>query len=201
MVDIKSIEWTETDAQVEFKPEFIKSSYATPVFISTNSPMCVGKKSARKCIRCKELYLLHPCPNCGEEGFVPGLSTENIAGLFCHACNDGFTNWICPNCKTENPISKSLVVKDERMCFIATATLGSNATEEIITLCDFRDNILQRFSLGRRFISIYYHISPPIANIISGNKLLKKLSLLLLVKPSAMAARLFRTTRCKRFVS
>ena len=194
---LKSTDWTDTGAQVNFDPKFIKSSYATPVFISTNSPMCVGKKSARKCIRCKELYLLHPCPNCGEEGFVPSLSTERIAGLFCHACNKGFTNWICPNCNTENPISKSLVAKDERMCFIATATFGSASAEEVVALSDFRDNFLLSYSLGRKFVKFYYLVSPSIANIISGSSLFKKLSLLVLVKPIVNVIRLVGNTRCK----
>ena len=194
---LKPADWTDTGAQVNFYPEFIKSSYATPVFISTNSPMCVGKKSARKCIRCKELYPLEPCPNCGEHGFNPGLSTQRVAGLFCHACNKGFTNWICPNCNTENPISKSLVVKNEKMCFIATATFGSASAEEVVALSDFRDNFLLSYSLGRKFVKFYYLVSPSIANIISGSSLFKKLSLLVLVKPTVNVIRLFGNTRCK----
>lgn len=54
-------------------------------------------------------------------------------------------------------------------CFIATAAYGNPLTEQVIVLKAFRDNILQKTSLGRRFIDLYYYISPPIATFIELN--------------------------------
>ncbi|MBU1632675.1 MAG: tetratricopeptide repeat protein [Nanoarchaeota archaeon] len=92
---------------------------------------------------------------------------------------------------------ESVEEKKKGGCFIATATFGSDSAEEVIVLCNFRDNILQRFSLGRKFISIYYLVSPSIANIISDSNVLRKLTSFLFVIPSAKIARLFGSSKTK----
>lgn len=43
-------------------------------------------------------------------------------------------------------------------CFIATAAFGTPFAKEVIALSKFRDEILQRTSLGRSFIKLYYKI-------------------------------------------
>jgi Domain of unknown function (DUF4157) len=48
-------------------------------------------------------------------------------------------------------------------CFIATACYGSFLAPEVETLRRFRDRRLIRHRLGRRFIQIYYSLSPPVA--------------------------------------
>jgi hypothetical protein len=58
-------------------------------------------------------------------------------------------------------------------CFIATAAYGTDTAEEIDTLREFRDVVLLPSSLGAEFVSLYYEISPPIAEVISQHDLLR----------------------------
>ncbi|MGX8852243.1 CFI-box-CTERM domain-containing protein [Amedibacillus sp. YH-ame10] len=48
-------------------------------------------------------------------------------------------------------------------CYIATAVYGDYDAHPVIVLRRFRDNILQKHSLGRLFVKIYYRLSPPLA--------------------------------------
>ncbi|MBE0430214.1 MAG: right-handed parallel beta-helix repeat-containing protein [Dehalococcoidia bacterium] len=52
-------------------------------------------------------------------------------------------------------------------CFISTAVYGTDAADEIDVLRDFRDAVLLPNSLGASFVSVYYSVSPPIADFIS----------------------------------
>jgi len=58
-------------------------------------------------------------------------------------------------------------------CFIATAAYGTDTAKEIDILREFRDKVLLPNSLGTEFVSLYYKISPPIANFISRHEVLK----------------------------
>jgi hypothetical protein len=58
-------------------------------------------------------------------------------------------------------------------CFIATAAYGTDTAKEIDTLREFRDEVLLPKSLGASFVSLYYKISPPIANFISRHELVR----------------------------
>jgi hypothetical protein len=58
-------------------------------------------------------------------------------------------------------------------CFIATAAYGTATAKEIDILREFRDTVLLSNSLGVRFISLYYKISPPIAMLISQHEVLR----------------------------
>jgi parallel beta-helix repeat protein len=58
-------------------------------------------------------------------------------------------------------------------CFIATAAYGTATAKEIDILREFRDTVLLPNSLGVRFVSLYYKISPPIAKLISQHEVLR----------------------------
>lgn len=61
-------------------------------------------------------------------------------------------------------------------CFIATSTYGDPFCAEVVYLRLFRDYFLRRHILGRMFIQIYYHLSPPLAALIESNSRLQKSS-------------------------
>jgi len=58
-------------------------------------------------------------------------------------------------------------------CFIATAAYGTDTAKELDILREFRDTFLLPNSLGAEFVSLYYKISPPIANFISQHEVLR----------------------------
>jgi M6 family metalloprotease-like protein len=62
--------------------------------------------------------------------------------------------------KKEAPFHDSLLIEG---CFIATAAHGSAMDPDVMTLRRFRDNWLIKNPGGRAFTSIYYRLSPPLA--------------------------------------
>ena len=70
-------------------------------------------------------------------------------------------------------------------CFIATAAYGTSTAEEIDTLRAFRDEVLLQNSLGSRLVTLYYEVSPPVADFISEHEGLRTLVRELLVDPVA----------------
>ena len=68
-------------------------------------------------------------------------------------------------------------------CFIATAAYGTPTAEQIDVLREFRDVVLLKSTAGSQFVALYYQLSPPIADFIAGNELLRTLIRELLVDP------------------
>ena len=58
-------------------------------------------------------------------------------------------------------------------CFIATAAYGTDTARELDILREFRDTVLLPNGLGAKFVSLYYKTSPPLANFISQNEVLR----------------------------
>ena len=70
-------------------------------------------------------------------------------------------------------------------CFIATAAYGTSTAEEIDVLRAFKDEVLLENSLGSQLVEFYYQTSPPVADFISENDVLKTLVRELVVDPIA----------------
>lgn len=58
---------------------------------------------------------------------------------------------------------------EEGGCFIATAAYGNYSHPTVLSLREFRDEILLTNDLGRRFVQGYYKWSPPVADWIRAN--------------------------------
>jgi hypothetical protein len=68
-------------------------------------------------------------------------------------------------------------------CFIATAAYGTPTAEQIDVLREFRDTVLLESITGSRFVALYYQFSPPVADFIAGNELLRTLVREFLIDP------------------
>jgi len=68
-------------------------------------------------------------------------------------------------------------------CFIATAAYGTPTAEQIDVLREFRDSVLLESIPGSHFVALYYQLSPPVADFIAGNELLRTLVRELLIDP------------------
>jgi len=69
------------------------------------------------------------------------------------------------------------------LCFIATAAYGTPTAEQVDVLREFRDVVLLKSTVGSQFVALYYQLSPPIAEFIAGNELLRTLVRELMVDP------------------
>jgi len=75
-------------------------------------------------------------------------------------------------------------------CFIATATTGDYNHPTVMQLRLFRDNTLENYNWGRKFIQFYYRNSPPIADYISQKIILKRILYYAFIKPLSILTRL-----------
>ena len=75
------------------------------------------------------------------------------------------------------------VVQTGAGCFIATAAYGSPTAEQIDVLREFRDVVLLESTAGSQFVALYYKLSPPVADFISGSSFLRSFVRVLLVDP------------------
>lgn len=66
-------------------------------------------------------------------------------------------------------------------CFVATASFGSALHPGVAILRDFRDRFILNHALGQWMVDQYYLVSPPLAEIIAANAVLRHLVRLLLL--------------------
>lgn len=79
-------------------------------------------------------------------------------------------------------------------CFIATAAYGSPLEEHVTLLRQFRDSYLLTNNIGQRFVALYYHFSPSIADTIRDNAILQTVVRLALFPVILLALFLIKTT-------
>ena len=77
-----------------------------------------------------------------------------------------------------------------KKCFIATATMGDIEHPVVKDLRLFRDNWLLKRKWGIKFTEWYYVHSPSVANLIQRSKWLRKIFLIILIKPLHLIARI-----------
>jgi hypothetical protein len=79
-------------------------------------------------------------------------------------------------------------IDEVEFCFIATAAYGTESAEEIDMLRAFRDEVLLENSLGSQLVDWYYQTSPPVADFISENSLLRTIVRELVIDPMVSVA-------------
>lgn len=63
--------------------------------------------------------------------------------------------------------------KERPRCFIATSAFENPCSQEVMSLREFRDFTLRKHNWGRKFIAVYYRISPRIACLLDKHPTLK----------------------------
>lgn len=86
----------------------------------------------------------------------------------------------CPDCGSS---WTEEIEREDKGCFVATASLGSPLHPKLDVLRKFRDQELNESFFGEKFVEFYYKISPPIAKLISKSEKLRNISRKIFVKP------------------
>lgn len=78
---------------------------------------------------------------------------------------------------------------DASGCFVITATMGDQNHPHVHTLRTFREQILAKTSLGKRFIQWYATNGPGVAKLVAASPVARVLSYFFIVIPCALTAR------------
>ncbi len=92
-----------------------------------------------------------------------------------------------------------LTFKTEDACFIATAAYGTLLDRHVVLLREFRDIYLMPNSIGRQIVGIYYRFSPELADIVSGNMMLRGVAQITLWPLVAFALFMLKATAAVKF--
>ena len=82
--------------------------------------------------------------------------------------------------------------KTKSKCFVVTACMGSYSHPYVITLQQFRDRFLVKYTIGKMFIQIYERIGPNLADYIENNTLLRSIIKMIIIRPAVKCVKLFR---------
>ena len=91
--------------------------------------------------------------------------------------------------KEIDPTYEAEPIKKKKACFVATATMGDFDHPYVVTLRRFRDEKMLSSFIGRTFITFYYRLSPPFAQVIGRSRVLRKISLYVIIKPWVVMAK------------
>lgn len=141
----------------------------------------------RKQFELMNKVFIHSKANQNYFGALNNLTAENTRiNIFWINAKKKLLN-VSPGAQVQ---SSSPQVDNNSGCFIATATTGSYNHPTVMQLRHFRDNTLQNYNWGRKFIKFYYRNSPPIADFISQNELLKIIIYRSFIKPLSFLTKL-----------
>ncbi|MFC1927138.1 CFI-box-CTERM domain-containing protein [Chloroflexota bacterium] len=107
------------------------------------------------------------------DGLGLDADTGIISGTPTRADVFDFTVTVTDAAQITATAELSITITSQWPCFIATAAYGADTAQEIDILREFRDAVMLPNSLGAKFVSLYYEISPPIANFVSQHEVLR----------------------------
>jgi hypothetical protein len=84
--------------------------------------------------------------------------------------------------------------KTKEACFIATAAYGSRLDKHVVILREFRDKVMKGNEFGRQLIGVYYHFSPPLADMIEQNEVLRAAARVILIPVVLLSFLILKTT-------
>lgn len=117
---------------------------------------------------------------------LPAESVTTKACPFCKMTDVPSAATRCPHCAGDIGQHEML---HSKVCFVATATLGSPDHPDVVVLRRFRDSALLPYRTGRIIICTYYRIGPIAATAIANSERLRRLAHDLIVRPLAKFAR------------
>jgi hypothetical protein len=144
---------------------------------------------ALKCAHCGKTKRIEPCSKHpygeGMDFIVKKITGQDDVVVFCKICEQKLPlRWKCDSCGADNTLNNTIAKKKDEGCFIATAVYGSCESHNVIILRQYRDEVLLNSKLGRAFISLYYAVSPPIADFIVSREYLKTIVRFIVVIPA-----------------
>jgi len=142
-----------------------------------------GVKKAEATVNAESRYELDVPGQVGDEGKIVSFKVAGVQANETAAWESGKLDYDFNLTITALPNGSPLPFPLPFECFIASAAYGSPTAGKIAVLREFRDIVLLRSAAGRQFVALYYHLSPPIADVIARSHLLSSVIRELLVDP------------------